>query len=75
MNLNLLDVECLLTACKNAKAEFLDDEIMEKNEIWDILHLEEFTSDVYGHFIAENLVWLLLGDEPMLIEFEFESEL
>ena len=30
MDLNLLDVECLLTYCKNAKAEFLDDEIMEK---------------------------------------------
>ena len=37
--------------------------------------MQEFTSDVYGHFKAENLVWLLLGDEPMLIEFEFESEL
>ena len=75
MNLDLLDVECLLTACKNAKAEFLDDEIIEKNEIWDILHMEEFTNDVYGHFIAENMVWLLLSAEPMLIEFEFESEL
>ena len=33
--------------------------------------MEEFTNDVYGHFIAENMVWLLLSDEPMLIEFEF----
>ena len=71
MDLNLLDVECLLTACKNARAEFLDDEIMEKSEIWDILHMEEFTNDISGHFIADNMVWLLLGDEPMLIEFEF----
>ena len=74
MNLDLLDVECLLTACKNAKAEFLDDEIIEKNEIWDILHMQEFTNDISGHFITENMVWLLLSDEPMLIEFEFESE-
>ena len=74
MNLNLLDVECLLTACKNARAEFLDDEIIGKSEIWDILHMQEFTNDISGHFIIENMVWLLLGEEPMLIEFEFESE-
>lgn len=71
MNLDLLDVECLLTVCKNAKAEFLDDEILGKSEIWDIIHMEEFVTDVYGHFVAENMVWLLLSDEPMLIEFEF----
>ena len=74
MNLDLLDVECLLKYCKNAKAEFLDDEIIGKSEIWDILHIQEFTNDISGHFIAENMVWLLLSDEPMLIEFEFESE-
>ena len=73
--MNLLDVEAMLTGCKNAKAEFLDDEIVGKSEIWDILHMEEFTNDISGHFIIENMVWLLLGEEPMLIEFEFESEL
>ena len=69
--MNLLDVEAMLTYCKNAKAEFLDDEIMEKSEIWDILHMQEFANDISGHFIIENMVWLLLGEEPMLIEFEF----
>ena len=72
MDLDLLDVECLLTACKNAKAEFLDDEIIDVDRIFDLIHNENFVNNITDiHFIVDNMIYMLLDDEPMLIEFEF----
>ena len=68
----LLDVEAMLIACSKARAEFLAEEITDIDRIFDLIHSREFVNNITdAHFITENLIYLLLDDEPMIIEFEF----
>ena len=70
--MNLLDVEAMLIACSEARAEFLAEEITDIDRIFDLIHSREFVNNITdAHFITENLIYLLLDDEPMIIEFEF----
>ena len=72
MNLTLLDVEAMLIACSKAKAEFVGEEITAVDRIFDLIHNKNFVNNITDmHFIVENMVYMLLDDEPMLIEFEF----
>ena len=72
MNLTLLDVEALLISARTIRAEFLAEEITDIDRIFDLIHSREFVNNITdAHFITENLIYLLLDDEPMIIEFEF----
>ena len=72
MDLTLLDVEAMLIACSKAKAEFVGEEITDVDRIFDLIHNKNFVNNITDmHFIVENMVYLLLDDEPMIIEFEF----
>ena len=70
--MNLLDVEAVLITCSKAKAEFEGEEITDVDRIFDLIHNENFVNNITDtHFIVENMVYMLLDDEPMIIEFEF----
>ena len=72
MNLTLLDVEALLISARTIRVEFLGEEITDIDRIFDLIHSREFVNNITdAHFITENLIYLLLDDEPMIIEFEF----
>ena len=72
MDLTLLDVEALLISARTIRAEFLGEEITDIDRIFDLIHSREFVNNITdAHFITENLIYLLLDDEPMIIEFEF----
>ena len=72
MNLTLLDVEAMLIACSKARAEFEGEEITDIDQVFDLIHSREFVNNITdAHFITENLIYLLLDDEPMVIELEF----
>lgn len=72
MNLTLLDVEALLISARTIRAEFLGEEITDVDQVFDLIHSREFVNNITdAHFITENLIYLLLDDEPMIIEFEF----
>lgn len=72
MDLTLLDVEALLISARTIRAEFLAEEITDIDRIFDLIHSREFVNNITdAHFITENLIYLLLDDEPMIIEFEF----
>ena len=73
MDLTLLDVEALLISARTIRAEFLAEEITDIDRIFDLIHSREFVNNITdAHFITENLIYLLLDDEPMIIEFEFQ---
>ena len=72
MDLTLLDVEAMLIACSKARAEFEGEEITDIDRIFDIIHNENFVNNITDiHFIVDNMIYMLLDDEPMIIEFEF----
>ena len=70
--MNLLDVESILIGCSKAKAEFEGEEITDVDRIFDLIHNENFVNNITDtHFIVDNMIYMLLDDEPMIIEFEF----
>ena len=70
--MDLLDVEAMLIGCSTARAEFEGEEITDVDRIFDLIHNENFVNNITDiHFIVDNMIYMLLDDEPMIIEFEF----
>ena len=70
--LTLLDVEAMLIGCSKARAEFEGEEITDVDRIFDLIHNENFVNNITDiHFVVENMIYMLLDDEPLIIEFEF----
>ena len=69
--MNLLDVEAILIDCSKARAEFEGEEITYVDRIFDLIHNKNFVNNITDiHFIVDNMIYMLLDDEPMIIEFE-----
>ena len=70
--MNLLDVEAMLITCSKARAEFEGEEIIDVDRIFDLIHNENFVNNITDiHFVVDNMIYMLLDDEPMILEFEF----